>query len=94
MWLPMPPDTHHVDKADGGLHVVGLGHHDLGGGEHLHQCLILLQRHCRWVGHLDPDGEGEGLGVLLEHLWVDTKPISRPESLLQPSPPAATLYDL
>lgn len=68
-----PTPTYHIDEADGGLHIIGLGDHDLRGGEHLHQCLVLLQRHQRWVWHLDPDGEGAGLGVLLEHLWADTR---------------------
>lgn len=68
----LPAPTHHVDEADGGLDVIGLGDHDLRGGKHLHQRLVLLQCHCRWVGHLDPNGEGAGLGILLEYLWVDT----------------------
>lgn len=70
-WPPTP--THHIDEADGGLDVIGLGDHDLRGGEHLHHRLVLLQRHGRWVWYLDPDGEGAGLGVLLEHLWADTR---------------------
>lgn len=71
---PVPPDTHHVNEADGSLHVVGQGDHDLGSGQHLHQRLVLLQRHRWWVRHLDPDDKWAGLGVLLEHLWAGTRP--------------------
>lgn len=65
-----PSGTYHIDEADGGLYIVGLGDYNLRGGKHLHQCLVLLQRHRRGIGHLDPDGEWTGLGVLLEHLWA------------------------
>ena len=68
-----PTPTYHINEADGGLDIIGLGDHDLRGGEHLHHCLVLLQHHRRWVRHLDPDGEGVGLRVLLEHLWADTR---------------------
>lgn len=80
----LPGDTYHIDEADGGLHIVGLGDYNLRGSKHLHQCLVLLQCHRRGVGYLDPDGEWAGLWVLLEHLWVAQK---SPEVDLVSQPP-------
>lgn len=70
-WGVSLSDTYHIDEADGGLYIIGLGDHNFRGGKHFHQSLVLLQCHGWGVGHLDPDGEWAGLGVLLEHLQAE-----------------------